>query len=457
MRVAVEAVSEALDTGEQSRDDILHVALRNAFHDGVTSAAAYVRCASDERVVKLDLIPREFHADQGNPSGRDDATRSSRPARVGAGSGRGRRWFGLAGYMGGEAGRGLSTHEDYARLLADVRAIITAGQGRAVAAINRELVATYWAVGERIVREEQGGAARAAYGERTLAQLGQALEREFGRGFGLRSLQLMREFYLAYPIANALRSQLGWTHYRALMRLPDPAQREFYGRLAATGRWSARQLDREINGRLFARVGLSRQVGDLAASLPGPAVDDRALAPADVFKDPYILDFLGLEDTYSERDLEAAILRNIERFLLELGTDFCFVARQRRLTIDGEDYHIDLVFYHRSLRCLVLVDLKLGAFAPADAAQMQLYLEWSKRHDRRDGEEEPIGLILCGSRSEQVVELLLSSQANRMKVAQYLLPEDTAALKARLAQVTAAYEELHEGATGTEPDAPTGR
>ncbi len=316
--------------------------------------------------------------------------------------------------MGVEPGQVLSAHEDYARLLADVRAIIAVGRGRAAAAVNQELVATYWAVGERIVREEQGGADRATYGERTLVQLGRALDREFGRGFGLRSLQLMRQFYLAYPIANALRSQLGWTHYRALMRLPDPAQREFYGRLAATGRWSS--------------------------------------PPSDVFKDPYILDFLGLEDTYSERDLEAAILRNSERFLLELGTDCCFVARQRRLTIDGEDYHIDLVFYHRSLRCLVLVDLKLGAVTPADAAQMQLYLEWSKRHDRRDGEEEPIGLILCGSRGEQVVELLLSSQTNRMKVAQYLLPEDTAALKARLARVTAAYEELHERSPGEEPD-----
>ncbi len=355
--------------------------------------------------------------------------------------------------MDAEPGQALSSPEGYARLLTDVRAIIASGRGRAAAAINQELVATYWAVGERIVRDEQGGAARAAYGERTLAALGRALEREFGRGFGLRSLQLMRQFYLAYPIANALRSQLGWTHYRALMRLPDPEQREFYGRLATTGRWSSRELARQIGSRLFERVGLSRQAGDLAATLPTPGTEQGALTPADVFKDPYILDFLGLEDTYSERDLESAILRNIERFLLELGTDFCFVARQRRLTIDGEDYHIDLVFYHRSLRCLVLVDLKLGAFAPADAAQMQLYLEWSKRHDRRAGEEEPIGLILCGSRGEEVIELLLSSQTNRMKVAQYLLPEDTAALKARLAQVAAAYEELHEGATAVEPDA----
>ena len=333
----------------------------------------------------------------------------------------------------------------YEQLLDDVRAIIAAGRGRAAAAINQELVATYWSVGERIVREEQGGVERATYGERVLAQLGRTLGQEFGRGFGERSLRYMRQFYLAYPIRNALRSELAWTHYRALMRLPDPEQREFYGRLAATGRWSARQLEREIGSRLFERVGLSRRAGDLAATLPPPAAGDRALAAADVFKDPYILDFLGLADTYSERDLETAIIRNIERFLLELGTDFCFVARQRRLTIDGEDYHVDLVLFHRSLRALVLVDLKLGAFSPADAAQMQLYLEWTKRHDRREGEEDPIGLILCGSRSEQVVELLLSSQTNRLKVAQYLLPADTAALKARLAQVTAAYEQLHGG------------
>ncbi len=189
-----------------------------------------------------------------------------------------------------------------------------------------------------------------AYGERALARLGRALEREFGRGFGLRSLQLMRQFYLAYPNAKALRSHSGWTHYRALMRLPDPAQREFYGRLAATGRSSSRELERQIGSRLFERVGRSRRAGDLAATLPAPVAGGGALAPADVFKDPYILDFLGLADTYSERDLETAIIRNIERFLLELGTDFCFVARQRRLTIDGEDYHIDLVLFHRSLR-----------------------------------------------------------------------------------------------------------
>src|SRR5919199_2928402 len=200
--------------------------------------------------------------------------------------------------MGAEAGQAVLPDEDYARLLADVRTIIAAGRGRAAAAVNRELVATYWAVGERIIREEQGGADRAAYGAQVLARLGQALQHEFGRGFGERALRHMRQFYLAYPIRNALRSELGWTHYRTLMRLPDPEQREFYGRLAATGRWSSRELERQIRSRLFERVGLSRQAGDLAATLPMPVAGARTPAGTDVFKDPYILDFLGLEDTY---------------------------------------------------------------------------------------------------------------------------------------------------------------
>ena len=249
----------------------------------------------------------------------------------------------------------------------------------------------------------------------------------------------MRQFYLTYPNLDAVRQGLGWTHYRTLMRLPD-AQRAFYAGLAIQGRWSSRQLDKEIQSMLFERAALSRKPGDLAATLP--LHQTTALPYASAFKDPYILDFLDLADTYSEKDLETALVRNIEQFLLELGTDFAFMARQRRLSIDGDDYYVDLVFYHRALRCLVLVDLKIGAFTPADAAQMQLYLEWTRRHDTRAGEGDPIGLILCGSRNEQVVELLLSSQATQMHVAQYLPLADVAALKAHLAHMSAAYEQL---------------
>jgi predicted nuclease of restriction endonuclease-like (RecB) superfamily len=305
------------------------------------------------------------------------------------------------------------------------------------------MVATYWQIGERIVREEQNGALRASYGERALERLGQVLSTEFGRGFAEGSLRNMRQFYLTYSNRSSLRSELGWTHYRTLMRLPDADQRDFYARLAISGRWSSRELDRQIASMLYERAALSRKADQLTAELPSR---DTALAQYDAtFRDPYILDFLGLQDTYSERDLEAALIRNIERFLLELGTDFCFMGRQRRLTVGDEDYYVDLVFYHRGLRCLVLVDLKIGPFSPADAAQMKLYLNWVRVHDKREGEEDPIGLILCGSKNKQVVELLLSDPANsiddRIRVSQYLLLNSEDAIKERLALISEAYEQ----------------
>jgi predicted nuclease of restriction endonuclease-like (RecB) superfamily len=235
---------------------------------------------------------------------------------------------------------------------------------------------------------------------------------------------------------------LTWSQYRTLMRLPDQNQRDFYARLAISGRWSSRELERQIGSMLYERAALSRKSDQLAGELPEKG---SALAPYDTtFRDPYILDFLGLEDSYSERDLEAALIRNIERFLLELGSDFCFMGRQKRLTVGDEDYYVDLVFYHRGLRCLVLVDLKIGAFSPADAAQMKLYLNWARLNDKREGEEDPIGLILCGSKNEQVVELLLSDPANsiddRIRVSQYLLLNSEEAIKERLALISEAYD-----------------
>jgi len=335
----------------------------------------------------------------------------------------------------------------YDALLADLRAIIASGRGRAAVAVNAEIVATYWHIGERLVREEQGGAERAAYGAGLLARVGRALAHEFGRAMSERNLQQMRQFYLAYPNANALRSGLTWTHYRRLMQLPDLGQRAFYERLTATGRWSSRELDRQINSMLYERTGLSRRPDELVPSLPQP---HRPLTPEDeAFRDPYVLDFLGLEDTFSERDLEAALVRNIEKFLLELGADFCFVGRQRRLSIGGEDYYVDLVFFNRRLRALVMVDLKLGKLTHADISQMKLYLNWARRYDTQEGENDPIGLILCGAKDEQVIELLLADPADsvdeRIKVAQYLLLDGQEALRERLAQLGAAYEQAHEG------------
>jgi predicted nuclease of restriction endonuclease-like (RecB) superfamily len=235
---------------------------------------------------------------------------------------------------------------------------------------------------------------------------------------------------------------LGWTHYRTLMRLPDD-QRAFYEQVAGAGRWSSRELEKQVQSMLYERAALSRKPDELLAAVP---VGQTPAEQRDAFKDPYVLDFLGLADTFSERDLEAALVRNIEKFLLELGADFCFAARQKRITVGDEDFYIDLVFYHRGLRCLVLVDLKIGSFSPADAAQMKLYLNWVRKHDLREGEAEPQGLILCGARDEQVIELLLADPATtieeRIKVAQYLLLNSEDAIKQRLAEISAAYEDV---------------
>ena len=343
----------------------------------------------------------------------------------------------------------LAPRDDpYEALLADLRAIIASGRGRAAAAVNTEIVATYWHIGERLVREEQGGLERAAYGEQVLARVGRTLGGEFGRGFAERSLRAMRQFYQAYPIRSAVRAELTWTHYRTLMRLSDD-RRAFYERMAITGRWSSRELEKQINSMLYERVGLSRGPEELAASLPHP---NRPVAPSEygeAFRDPYVLDFLGLDGAFSERDLEAALVSHIEHFLLALGHGFCFVGRQQRLPIGDKDYYVDLVFYHRFLRAPVLVDLKIGEIAPADIAQMQLYLAWTRQHDHAEGEADPIGLILCGSKDSAVIELLLadpdSSPDKRIKVAQYLLPDSQEALRAGLTRIGAAYDAARGG------------
>jgi len=352
-----------------------------------------------------------------------------------------------------EESTALAPQDDpYEALLADLRAIIASGRGRAATAVNAEIVATYWKMGERLVREEQQGAERAGYGEEVLERIGRILAAEHGRGFSYRSLANMRQFYLAYPIVSALRTELTWTHYRALMRLDSAERRAFYERMAVTGRWSSRELDKQVNSMLYERVGLSRRPEEMAASLPHP---NRPVAPSDygeAFRDPYVLDFLGLDGAFSERDLEAALVSHIEHFLLALGHGFCFVGRQQRLPIGDKDYYVDLVFYHRFLRAPVLVDLKIGELEPADIAQMQLYLAWTRQHDHAEGEADPIGLILCGSKDSAVIELLLadpdSSPDRRIKVAQYLLPDSQEALRAGLARIGAAYDEAHGSSTG---------
>jgi len=293
-------------------------------------------------------------------------------------------------------------------LLPDLRHLILTARELVARTVDTTLVALNWEIGQRIrqsILREQ----RAGYGERIVATLSQQLEPEFGRGFDEKSLRHMIRFAEVFPngkIVSALRRQLSWTHFKRLIYLPDPLQREYYAEVCRVEKWSTRTLDKKIQSMLFERTALSRKPAKLAQrELAQLRRCDRP-SPDLVFRDPYVLDFLGLKDTYAERDLEAAILREMESFLLELGVGFSFVARQKRMTIGGRDHHLDLLFYHRGLKRLVALDLKLGPFAPADKAQMELYLAWLRENELPGGESPPLGLILCAGKDDETIRLL---------------------------------------------------
>ncbi|HSF39618.1 MAG TPA: PDDEXK nuclease domain-containing protein [Thermoanaerobaculia bacterium] len=307
------------------------------------------------------------------------------------------------------------------RLLGDLRRLIEAARRRTAQFINSELVKLYWNVGDRIRRDLLQGK-RAEYGEEIISTLADELTAEYGQGFGRRNLFYMTRFVECFPesrIVNALSAQLSWTHFRLLIALDDPFQREFYAEMCRLERWSTRTLEAQIRGMLYQRTALSKKPEVLAKRELDALRDGDRMSPDLVFRDPYLLDFLGLKDAYGEKDMEAAILGQLERFLLELGAGFSFVARQKRITVDHEDYYIDLLFYHRVLRRLVAVELKLGKFQAADKGQMELYLCWLDRYEREEGEESPLGLILCAERSAEHVELLRLEESG-IRVAEYL-------------------------------------
>lgn len=293
-------------------------------------------------------------------------------------------------------------------LLTDVRQMIMQARESVARAIDSGLTMLYWNVGERIRREilkEQ----RAEYGANILQALSAKLAVEFGRGFSQRNLASMIKFAEAFPdteIVSALLRQLTWTHFNSLIYLDDPLKRDFYAEICRIENWSTRTLDKKIQSMLFERTALSRKPEQLAEIELKALRDEDKLTPDLVFRDPYLLDFLGLKDTYAEKDLEAAILREMESFILELGVGFAFLERQKRITVDGVDHYLDLLFYHRNLRRLVAIELKLGEFKPGHKGQMELYLGWLNRYERKTGEESPIGLILCAGKRQETVELL---------------------------------------------------
>jgi predicted nuclease of restriction endonuclease-like (RecB) superfamily len=339
-------------------------------------------------------------------------------------------------------------------LLGDVRGLILSARQTVAQSANSTLTLLYWEIGRRI-QQDVLQSKRASYGERIVAALGRQLEREFGRGFGVRNLFRMIRFAEVFPdnkIVSALRTQLGWTHFKAIIPIADPLKREFYAEMCRIERWSTRTLDKKIGGMLFERTALSKKPAKLAAMELKLLREEDKLTPDLVFRDPYLLDFLGLKDTYAEKDLEAAILREIEAFILELGVGFCFVARQKRMQIDHNDHYLDLLFYHRHLRRLVAIDLKLEEFKAGDKGQMELYLKWLDRHERKPDEEKPIGLILCAGKMHETIELL-DLESSDIRVSSYwteVLPKKELERKlheaVRLARARLAAQEKTGGA-----------
>jgi len=305
-------------------------------------------------------------------------------------------------------------------LHADLRGLIAQAREQVARTVNTGLVVLYWHVGNRI-RRDLLKEKRADYGKKVLQAVSAKLVAEFGRGWGRRNLEQMVHFAEVFPdfqMAQALPAQLSWTHLVEIIRIDDPLKRDFYAEMCRIEKWSTRTLEAKIGSMLFERTALSKKPAKLAEQeLEALRAEDK-LTPDLIFRDPYFLDFLGLKDTYAEKDLEAAILREMEAFILELGAGFAFLERQKRITVDGVDHYLDLLFYHRNLRRLVAVELKLGDFKPGDKGQMELYLGWLDRYERKEGEETPLGLILCAGKRQETVELL-NLERSGIKVSAY--------------------------------------
>lgn len=313
-----------------------------------------------------------------------------------------------------------ASHSAGAEAFERIRSILQQARSQALVAVNAAMVRAYWEVGREIVEEEQRGQERADYGQRLIEEVATRLTAEFGKGFTARNLWFMRDFYRAFPNVNALRSELSWTHYRLLSRIENPEVRAFYEVEAVKSRWSTRELERQITSLLYERLALSRDKEGVKA-LAEQGAD--AFAPGDLIRDPYVLEFTGLPQrgTWHESDLEQALIERLQQFLLELGRDFFFVARQKRLTIEGDHFYVDLVFYHRTLRCFVLLDLKVGKLTQGDVGQMLLYTGYYEREEMRDGENPPIGLILCTDKNEAVVRYTLSGSTQQVFASRYLM------------------------------------
>jgi len=329
-------------------------------------------------------------------------------------------------------------------LYSEVKNILERARSRAFTAVNSAMVEAYWHIG-RLIVERQGGEERAEYGKKLMQYLAGRLTKDYGKGFDERNLRFMRQFYLTFPIWNALRSKLSWTHYRLIMKVENENARRFYIGECTKSNWSTRQLERQINSFFYERLLSSKGTEAKNAVFSEIYGKEHGVSALDIIKDSYVLEFLGLNhnEHHFESDFENALITHIQKFLLELGRGFTFEARQKRISFDDEHFYIDLVFYNYILKCFVLIDLKTGKLTHQDIGQMQMYVNYYTRELKNEGDNPAIGIILCADKSESVVKFTLPEDNTQIYTSKYklYLPTENELLKELEAEQAAILRE----------------
>jgi len=314
----------------------------------------------------------------------------------------------------------IAKKEDNQILITDIKSLINSAQERAIRAVDNERVLLYWNIGKRIIEALQDGQDRASYGKEIIKNLSKDLQPEFGSGYSVRQLELMRQFYKTFPNANTLHSQLNWSQYKLLIRIENKDKRDFYIAETTKNRWTSRELERQVNSSLFERLLLSNDKQSVLDVAKGTKLPTDA---KEIIKDPMVLEFLGLEkrSSYYEKDLESAIISHLQDFILELGNGFSFVSRQKRLHIDGDDFFVDLVFYNRLLQCFVIFEIKTHKLTHQDIGQLQMYVNYFDRTQKSDFENPTIGVLLCADKNDAVVKYTLPEDNKTILSSKYQL------------------------------------